>query len=755
MLNISDYPITNKTHKWTGQVTIDFTDYNLDNSISAGAYEEDRLTDNSQMADGIETPAYRWFSYQNTAPGYHFRSASKTQKEKGALSKRLSQADGYFFNHAGFAFGSFFSSPISCQYDYPAFDVCFSARTVSSIKVVFDDKLEEYAKSFKVRIYQGGTLAHTETVAGNTSYKFTKILSSDILLVTCVSVQVLEWSSILSKAKVIESFTSIQREYTNDEVIGIAINEEIDPEAATSNIGNVTANTCNIELININSEFDNENTESILAGNVIKNRRVKPFVKLFDSEAVPLGVFYTKDWNINNEEMTASASCQDVIGLMQEQTYNKSQFITPPADQTFNYTNITADLTVESVGYCFPYGMPYGFAMEGFFYTGNNIKTVVYDYEIGTTVRLEFECRKIVPTGSSIAVFANYGNGYEQVTGDSFVFMPLDQTLTTQQVLVKFEFVSQSIDNPPVITNCDLTISEYVSLYSLAVKVIEDFDNVTNLIQGKYSIAQEYGSFEVPNAFFTKMTHREALIEITRAACGRAYVSRDGWLTLDTIRQVGTPVKTYTDDNLFSKNLPVKSESLYNRISVKTSPRVKKASTEEIAKTKIDLAIGETNTFEINFDSVPVEDSTVTFSGLPASVTITAQTVYNWGCVVTITNASGAVKSFDLVVTGYVYELTGQKTITLDDSASIRKNGIIEQKIESSLIQTDAQALQIASTLLQSYIAGRREVVLDVIPDPRVELGNTIQVNGGYYLINSQELRLSAGELTHLIGGKK
>ena len=79
-----------KTQKWTPSVTIDYSDYNIDNSIDAFNNDPDRLSDDRQMADGIESPTFEWWTWNNFRWGQHMRSESSTNNEKGSLSYRIS-----------------------------------------------------------------------------------------------------------------------------------------------------------------------------------------------------------------------------------------------------------------------------------------------------------------------------------------------------------------------------------------------------------------------------------------------------------------------------------------------------------------------------------------------------------------------------------------------------------------------------------------------------------------------------------------
>ncbi len=315
--------VVSKVQNWSSEVVIDYTDYNLDNTIVTSENNPDVTSDGIQLADGKESPTYEWISFANFKWGQHPRSEEHTNNEKGALSsiisnvndKEFKQYSGTGFGHKGFGYFGF-----SVIRDYPRFIVSFVARTVSSLKVVFDDKKLEWAEEFDINVYVGATIDTNINVTNNTSYIYTETLGTAILLATSIEIVVKKWNIANSKARVMETFTSISETYINSDIIQLSIHEDIDPKNNTSPIGNITNNTCNVSLVNINAEFDNDNEASILSGNIIKNRRISPFFWLnsLTGDKIPGGIFYSTKWVVDNARMTAQVSGKDVLGLMSD-----------------------------------------------------------------------------------------------------------------------------------------------------------------------------------------------------------------------------------------------------------------------------------------------------------------------------------------------------------------------------------------------------------------------------------------------------
>lgn len=357
MIATSDYykaHILDKVNKWKAKIVIDFSDYNIDNTIAVSNTFDAEGSFPEQIADGIKTPSYKYFSWANFEWGCHLMGTD-TNYEHGAISSQISGADKTFPENKPAFYGTTFygtepSSLYSTFTPKPIFSVTFLERQITDLEVVFDDKLNEFAEEFDVRIYQGTTLASTEVVTGNTGTTWTKTLSSAIDDVTRMDLVINKWSLAGTWARVLEFYTSLQKTYLEDDILSMSIVEESIAKRASTPIGNITSNSCEISLVNLDSQLDNDNEASPLQGNLIKNRRIMPYIGMdgdIDSVTgkqnyIEWGVYYSQQWTNDNYNMTAGCNGRDVIQLMDEAEFNESQFITEPADQNQNYTT-TAD----------------------------------------------------------------------------------------------------------------------------------------------------------------------------------------------------------------------------------------------------------------------------------------------------------------------------------------------------------------------------------------------------------------------------
>lgn len=787
MITTSDYyteHISDKTQKWTNKIIIDYSDYNLDNTISVISDESNDASIDSQIVNGIKTPSFKYWNWEDFEWGMHLYDSNK-QYEQGGISQQLSGADKTFPEGGGAIYGAaiYGAGIYSGAIRKPSFTVNFTERSVNALEVVFDEKLVHYAEEFKIKIYQGTILAHTENVTGNNGTLWSKTLSSSYSDVTSLEVVIDKWNVVNSPARILEFYTSVQEIYYDDDILSFSISEESEPDMATSPIGNVTANSCEISLVNRDSYFDNDNEDSPLQNNLVKNRRVRLFTGLRGDEDevgnqnyVQLGTYYTQSWTNDNYSATAGASGRDIVQLLSENSYSSSQFIETPEDQTFTYTS-TADFSTfdldnlsatnnelqfggEPCIYSSNGGAYFGAAVygagiyNGKFYYGSATKTVTYDYTSGTSVKIALDKTAIQGLDKiSYLISTDSGVSYSEIT-DTFSYVP-DIDAESQSFILKVMFVVQSVGTATSIQDITLTVSGNVTLYSLAVKVLNDFDDETSILDKKYTIDSALGEISIPNAYLDVQSYQEAIKLICEAGAARAYSTRDGYLA---IKQVGSdPVYELERDidSYFVIANSTNSLDLYNRVSIMVNPLTKSGTLTEIASLSETISASTTETYTISFTEDPSSDVVHDSSTLPSDVTITDATYYTWGADIEITNTNSTEQDITILLEGYPYTVDGAYEISLDDSDSIRKHGVSELSIDNSLIQTQAQANAINSLLISSFKSQKRLVESYIQYDPSLEIADGINIDSKGYDTYSQTISYDTSGLVQQIKGVK
>ncbi|SMB97738.1 hypothetical protein SAMN00808754_1931 [Thermanaeromonas toyohensis ToBE] len=293
-----------------GRVTITYAEFFLDKSIQVSANEQANVSYPEQVADGIAEAAFKYAALDGSwVLGENYALApgpGDFQYQMGWWGSQLADVNGNF------------------AIPYPTLTVTFFERPVHSLKVVGDARRGEYPVDFEIRLYDANnTLLYTESVAGNTLISWAK----DIVPVTQVTKAVLEvrkWSHPGRQVKILEFFTSIQETYEGDDVILIHLLEEREVSQGSLPIGNISANEITVRLNNSSRKFDPGNTSSPLYGLLKPNRLIRAWLGVDTAvgrEWVPLGVFWSGDWNIPETRVYAETTGRDILEHLRKSNY--------------------------------------------------------------------------------------------------------------------------------------------------------------------------------------------------------------------------------------------------------------------------------------------------------------------------------------------------------------------------------------------------------------------------------------------------
>lgn len=300
-----------------GKVQIDYTDPFLDQSISVSVSEQANVSFPSQTADAVAEPFAKIASLDGSwvldgtyalAPATADEAATK---QMGWWGSQLAGAD------------SSFTTP------YPTLTVTFFSRPITQLKVVGDSKRGEYPVDFDIHLYdENNTLLYTETVTGNTQITWQKTLTNPITQVTKMDLVIKRWSHAGRQVKILEFFTSIQEVYEGDDILLIHLLEEREVSQGSLPVGNISANEIDIRLNNASRKFDAGNKQSPLFQLLKQNRRIRAWLGVEHADGkkewVPLGVFWSGDWSVPENDVYAQTTGRDRLELLRKSTYSTS-----------------------------------------------------------------------------------------------------------------------------------------------------------------------------------------------------------------------------------------------------------------------------------------------------------------------------------------------------------------------------------------------------------------------------------------------
>lgn len=208
----------------------------------------------------------------------------------------------------------------------PTVEETFSARTVENLIVSGESEFVEYPQAFTVELYDDAdTLLHTETVIDNDGIHWTKAIASHAGVVKAV-LTITRWSKIGRYTKILEFWSSTYREYFSADIMSLDMLEESEVESASLPIGNISSRQLTVRLDNHDRAFDAGSTDPISA--MLKPRRkVTAYLGALGAgsviEYIPLGIFWTKEWNVPDDDIYAETVAFDLLDVMgQKETYN-------------------------------------------------------------------------------------------------------------------------------------------------------------------------------------------------------------------------------------------------------------------------------------------------------------------------------------------------------------------------------------------------------------------------------------------------
>lgn len=612
-----------------GKVTIDYTSPFLDQSIEVSADRNANISHPQQVADGLEDTYGKIASLDGSwilDGTYVSAPISPTKGQMGWWGNQLAGAGGVF------------TSP------YPTLTVTFNPRPIRQLKVIGDNNRVEYPVDFIVNMYDDdGALVYTETVADNDKVDFKLDYENDITQIAKMELVITKWSHEGRQAKIVELFTSIQETYEGDDLFSINLVEERDVSQSSLPVGNISSNEISISLYNRDRKFDAGKTDSPLYQLLKANRKIQAWLGTeTDNEVewVPLGVFWSGDWDIPENDIYANTSGRDRLEQLRRSTYSNS--------------------TVE-------------------------------------------------------------------------------------------------IDK---------------SLYYLADKILQD----AGLSIDEYEIDESLHDIVIPYSYFERMSHREALRLIAEACLGQVYCDRNGEIIITTEQvtssgnimptlsvdndlylwqENGTDENTYmldegtlyltlrqliTADDYFSKQNPIQWSAIANSVQVNALPLRPTVDLEEVYTGEEEtIGAGQTQKLTIFYSETPCLDAVVAIDG----ATITDVTYYSWGANVTVT--SPVDSTYTITAMARPLKVQGQQTIVKEDAQSILDNGRIEYVYpDNPLVQTRAQAQNIAEKLIGYYANPRSDLTLDWRGNPSWILGDIVSVLDtnelAHYAIVSQDI---------------
>lgn len=304
----------------SGKAEIVYTDVFIDPSITASSPNSANPSFPEQTHDSIRDPGGKFAAFDGLwqldedwtlAP-----DTATPGMQMGWWGKDLSDEYGHF------------AEP------YPTLVLDHFPRPIHRLLVVGDSARGEYPVEFSVRLYdEDDSLVCSYDVHNNYNLSWSHDLGDGY--VTGVARQVLtiwKWSTPGCQAKILEFFTLVKEDYTetDDELFSVELVEERESGLL---LGGIVSNELVLTLRNDHRHFDVDNSRSPLFGLLKPNRRIRAWIGAHtsggegDPEYVPLGTFWSTEWEARDRDVSVRVRAWDRIALLQKSTYNVELFI--------------------------------------------------------------------------------------------------------------------------------------------------------------------------------------------------------------------------------------------------------------------------------------------------------------------------------------------------------------------------------------------------------------------------------------------
>ena len=285
-----------------GKVYITYTDPMLASETNISSSGSAYNSQPGQVLDGNSGTGEKLFMlYENDLTGNYVVSDENSQI--GWVSDQLSDENGNF------------SAP-------PYIRIDISERPIIGLQIVFDETLGGIATHFKVDYEQqnGNVISHE--VTNNTMATVSidrEVANVSAIVITVYSISKAGYPVVISEVPTLSTRLYVGYRDTSN-LISIDLLEELTYDDAIEALGGISANMVTINLDNSTGEFYFNNPDSVVASSLRRNRKIVPWLGV---EIVPgeiewytLGTFWSYQWDVPVEKLTASVVGFDTIGLL-------------------------------------------------------------------------------------------------------------------------------------------------------------------------------------------------------------------------------------------------------------------------------------------------------------------------------------------------------------------------------------------------------------------------------------------------------
>lgn len=189
---------------------------------------------------------------------------------------------------------------------------------IPGMTVVWSENFEEYARHYKMTVYNGDTVVTQKEDTQNT--KPVILIEEDIYNYNRIEIEIYEWSIPNRRARVESIVMGVRKEYGKNDIISFSQNMEVDPI-----VSNLPKSSIEFSLNNLDGTFDLQNISGV--GKYLIERQAIKVVYGFKKadgtfEKINGGIFYMNEWEAPQKGLQANFKARDLLEFM-DKTYIK------------------------------------------------------------------------------------------------------------------------------------------------------------------------------------------------------------------------------------------------------------------------------------------------------------------------------------------------------------------------------------------------------------------------------------------------
>jgi len=310
--------------KWVGRVTVYWGGALLDNiEVTWPGTVANWLMDEvpqlpPQIANGVDTVAYKWFRCDGVA------TLDDMVLAPGDEAAAALYEMGWW--------GGTFAGALGAFTDPQYLRLRLVEQAVATVTVAGDAALGEYPVDFTIKVFSGvgGSVLEDEVAVTGNAQVSRDVSVGPVSEATAVLLTITKWSDADAVIKISELFTSASAVYDGDEIMTMNVFEENEIKNATLPTGNIAANELELALNNVDDKFFPANDLAPYHAMVRKNRKIVAEIGLVipdggGTEYIAMGTYWSGDWKVSEGGTTASTTAMDRLGRLQKMTFSTSE----------------------------------------------------------------------------------------------------------------------------------------------------------------------------------------------------------------------------------------------------------------------------------------------------------------------------------------------------------------------------------------------------------------------------------------------